>query len=214
MATLVLSLTSLRSEINRLCPDRSKTSDGWIGDEAHQQEPSDHNPDSRGLVHAIDVDKDLNLYGLTMAMLVAFIVGRCRANKERRLRYVIHNRMIWSASNGWRGRPYTGKNPHTEHAHFSASYDPTLEASPVSWHLEEIPVSLTPADRALLIEVRDLIKALPVAVWNHTEPDPDTSVAKPLPPRRVGGDMRWLDKRARAYRDQIMTAIHTRFTDQ
>ena len=42
---LVPCLVSLRSEFNKLAPGRDKASDGSIGDTAHQQESSDHNPD-------------------------------------------------------------------------------------------------------------------------------------------------------------------------
>lgn len=216
MATLVPSLVSLRAEIDRLCPDRLTDSDGWIGDPAHQAKQSDHNPDSRGLVHALDVDKDLRLSDLTMATVVAFIVARCRANTERRLKYVIYQRQIWSATFGWRVRPYTGSNAHTEHAHFSASADHTLEQSRVSWHLEEIPVSLTPADRALLIEVRDLIKALPKQVWNHTEPNPediDPKTGKERP-GRMGGWARMELLRAKQRHAEVLAAIAAHHPDE
>ncbi len=57
MAYLVPSLARLRTEFNQLNPGRDKASDGWIGDAEHQANPtSDHNPDERGAVHAIDVD--------------------------------------------------------------------------------------------------------------------------------------------------------------
>ena len=58
MAYLAPSLVQLRNEINRRWPNRDKTSDGWIGDPAHQATKSDHNPDSKGCVHALDIDKD------------------------------------------------------------------------------------------------------------------------------------------------------------
>jgi len=160
MATLVPCGVRLRSDFNQLAPGRDKASDGWIGDTAHQQEKSDHNPAPDGQVHAIDVDDDLRTPGLTMEAVVQFLVARARAGLERRLRYVIYNRRIWEASNGWRQRAYTGPSPHTEHAHFSFSYDPTLEASTVSWHLEEIPVALTDADKAWFREeIADRIAA-------------------------------------------------------
>jgi hypothetical protein len=79
---------------------------------------------------------------------VQFLLGRCRSGAERRLRYIIYNRRIWSASSGWVQKRYTGASAHTEHAHFSASYTSSLEASTASWHLEDIPVALTAADKA------------------------------------------------------------------
>lgn len=59
MARLVAAGVTLRAQINKRWPTREKTSDGWIGDRAHAARKSDHNPDSRGWVHALDVDADL-----------------------------------------------------------------------------------------------------------------------------------------------------------
>jgi hypothetical protein len=190
MATVILvpSLVQLRTEFNRIAPVRYTNSDGWIGDTAHQQETSDHNNDETGKVpirdadktpevHAIDVTKDLNESDLTMEKVVQFLLGRCRSGAENRLRYIIFNRRIWEASNGWRQRAYTGASPHTEHAHFSASYETAKEASTVSWHLEDIPVALTPADKTWLsTEINKAVTAAnaakaaataaPEAVWD------------------------------------------------
>jgi hypothetical protein len=163
MATwlLVPSLGQLRTELNRIAPNRDRSSDGTIGDSAHQSRVSDHNDDEVGRVpirdadskhevHAIDLDTDLREPNLTMEMVVQHVLARCRSGAEKRLRYVIYNRRIWEASNGWKQRSYTGDSPHTEHAHFSASYETKLEASTASWHLEDIPVALTDADKKWL----------------------------------------------------------------
>ena len=163
MATWVLvpCLVQLRAELNEIAPTRDRTSDGTIGDRAHQASVSDHNDDevgrvpirdadSRHEVHAYDADDDLRTPGLTMERVVQHLLRRCRSGAEKRLRYIIYNRRIWEASNGWRQRSYTGPSPHTEHAHFSASYNTKLEASKASWHLEDIPVALTDADKKWL----------------------------------------------------------------
>jgi type VI protein secretion system component Hcp len=166
-AILIPCLVRLRTEFNLVAPSRDKASDGWIGDTAHQHEVSDHNPDEAGSVpihdadkvnevHAIDVDNNLNESDLTMEKVVQFLLGRCRSGAEKRLRYIIYNRRIWEASNGWKQRTYTGASPHTEHAHFSASYTSKLEASTASWHLEDIPVALTAADKTW---IQNTIKA-------------------------------------------------------
>lgn len=144
---LVPCLGQLRTELNRIAPNRDKTSDGTIGDAAHQQTVSDHNDDEVGRVpirdadskhevHAIDFDADLRTPGLTMEMVVQHVLARCRAGTENRLRYIIYNRRIWEASNGWKERAYTGASPHTEHAHFSASYVTALEEDIRLWELE------------------------------------------------------------------------------
>jgi hypothetical protein len=155
---LVPAGKSLFAAFDAVAAGRDTASDGSIGNTAHQQEVSDHNPDETGSVpihdadhvnevHAIDVDDDLREPGLTMEAVVQFLLGRCRSGAEKRLRYIIYNRRIWEASNGWKQRTYTGSSPHTEHAHFSLSYETPLEASTVSWHLEDIPMALTEADK-------------------------------------------------------------------
>jgi hypothetical protein len=147
---LIACLKTLFAEFDRIAPSRDHASDGSIGDTAHQQEVSDHNPDEVGRVpihdadhinevHAIDVDNTLRESDLTMEKVVQFLLKRCRSGAEKRLRYIIYNRRIWSASSGWVQKTYTGASPHTEHAHFSASYETALEASTASWHLEDIP---------------------------------------------------------------------------
>jgi hypothetical protein len=155
---LIAAGKSLMAEFDAIAPERDHASDGSIGNLAHAAEVSDHNPDETGSVpihdadhinevHAIDVDSDLRTPGLTMEYVVQFILLRCRSGAEKRLRYIIYNRRIWEADNGWKQRAYTGASAHTEHAHFSFSYTTSLEASTVSWHLEDIPVALTAADK-------------------------------------------------------------------
>jgi hypothetical protein len=156
---LIPCLTALFAEFDRIAPSRDHTSDGSVGDKIHQNEVSDHNPDETGAVpihdadhinevHAIDVDNNLNESDLSMEKVVQFLLARCRSGAEKRLRYIIYNRRIWSASSGWVQRTYTGASPHTDHAHFSGSYETKFEASTASWHLEDIPVALTAADKA------------------------------------------------------------------
>jgi hypothetical protein len=128
MAMLIDGLAVLRREFDMVNPRRDRSSDGWIGDAAHLARISDHNPDARGIVHAIDVDVD----GVPMPRIVAFIVARCRTGVEQRLQYVIFRRVIWSRSWGWTARRYTGPDPHTGHAHFSSRYD-GLAASGKQW---------------------------------------------------------------------------------
>lgn len=147
---LVPCLVQLRQEFSELGPNRSKESDGSIGDAAHADSISDHNDDEIGNVpirdadklhevHAIDVTKSGPwLNGLTMERIVQFILARCRSGAENRLRYIIYNRRMWSASWGWSEHEYFGTNPHDKHAHFSSSYETAREASTASWHLDEL----------------------------------------------------------------------------
>lgn len=171
MATLVPCLDALRSEFNRNFPRRDKGSDGWIGDPAHQNTRSDHNPDSRGIVHAIDVDADLNAPGATMLDCVLEVVGRHRRGEDNRLTYVIYrppggNPTIWSEADDWVGRRYYGSNPHDKHAHFSASYVRARETDRRPFGVEDI---VTQADRDDIVNrvVARLKAELPASVWAH-----------------------------------------------
>jgi hypothetical protein len=154
---LVPCLVQLRTELNKIAPTRDKTTDGTIGNAAHQERVSDHNDDEVGKVpirdadgkhevHALDLDADLRTPGLTMEMVVQHILRRCRSGQERRLRYIIYNYRIFEASNGWRERRRTS-DPHPTWVHFSSSYDTDLEASKASWRLEDIEVALTEGDK-------------------------------------------------------------------
>lgn len=172
---LIPCLVRLRTEFNLIAPARDRASDGSIGDTAHAGGgTSDHLPDEdfpalrgkdsdgRNEVHALDVDADLRTPGLTMEQVVQFLLGRCRSGAETRLRYIIFNRRIWEAANGWRQRAYSGKNLHTEHAHFSASYDSAREASTASWHLEDL-VALTEE------QTRDVVRE-ELKAWAKIDP--------------------------------------------
>ncbi len=166
---LVPCLVQLRDEFNEIAPGRDRASDGSIGDPAHADRSSDHNPDETGNVpirdadkvnevHAIDVDADLRTPGLSMETVVQLLLYRCRLKLERRLRYIIYRRRIWSAGNDWREQAYDGANPHNEHAHFSASYESAHEASTASWHLQEVvPVTAPSASQnAEAVATRDV----------------------------------------------------------
>jgi hypothetical protein len=149
MAVITRSLAALRADFNLAFPHREKKSDGWIGDLAHQQSTSGHNPDETGggeyedsdtkdEVRALDVDKDLNGPNTPMAVMQG-VINRLLVNPKmlRRLRYIIFNRQIWSRSNNWRRAVYAGRNPHTEHAHFSG--DPADDENDSDW---AIPIIL------------------------------------------------------------------------
>lgn len=126
MARLAPCLRNLFDEIDIVWPFRSHGLDGWIGDAAHQLTQSDHNPDSRGIVHAVDVDRrgiDPNE-----------VVNAC-IDDNRPTSYVVWNRQIWSRDRQWRPRPYTGSNPHTDHIHVSVRYGDYWESSEWHWGL-------------------------------------------------------------------------------
>jgi hypothetical protein len=152
--TLVPCLVSLRTEFDRLAPQRDKASDGTVGDQSHAAGRSDHNPDESGNtansdsdrkneVHAIDVDHNLRKPGWDMQRCVNIIVTRHRTGADDRLQYVIYNRRIWSRSWGWTARAYSGASAHTEHAHFSARYTTAQENDTGPWGLLEEDMTKT-----------------------------------------------------------------------
>jgi len=93
MARLARSLDTLRSQINAKYKDRSKLSDGWIGDTAHAARASDHNPNAEGVVTALDITHD-PAHGLDTWKLAEVL----RNNKDPRIKYVISNGRIFSSA--------------------------------------------------------------------------------------------------------------------
>ena len=126
-------LVVLRDEFDRSGPNRDKTTDGWIGDPAHAARTSKHNPHpTTKIVHAIDVDKSGPWITGTMEDRIQHLVGQCCMSGESgldhgRLTNIIFNKRIWSASSNWAQKPYSGENPHTEHAHINYEKSPEYE---------------------------------------------------------------------------------------
>ncbi|MBD3782440.1 MAG: hypothetical protein IE926_05700 [Micrococcales bacterium] len=110
-------LVKLRDQVNRYAPDRSKRSDGMIGDAAHAATVSDHNPDAAGIVRAFDVTHD-PAHGLDCGALAAAIV----ASRDPRVKYLIWNGRV-IGSKHWTWTPYDGADPHTSHLHVSVVPD-------------------------------------------------------------------------------------------
>jgi hypothetical protein len=120
---LAPSLVRLRSAINAAWPNRSKAVDGWIGDAAHQATQSDHNPDDRGMVHAIDV----TAAGIHVPTVLAWVMGHPYPS------YTIHNERIWDRDDKFWPHRYNGTNPHTDHIHISIAYTNLAETGPSPW---------------------------------------------------------------------------------
>lgn len=136
MPTLVKSLQAFRAEANERYPDRDKTSDGWIGDEAHSSRVSDHNPDERGLVHAYDLDEDLDGNPTDSGAELGFLAEWIRTRRDYRVKYVIYEGRIFAGRMGpkpWNWRPYDGTNEHRHHLHLSVLSDPVSEGDTSPW---------------------------------------------------------------------------------
>lgn len=159
---LVPCLVQLRAEFDEIEPERDTASDGWIGNEAHQHEVSDHNPDALGRVLALDLDSTGPWSDAQFVDYVNLIVARQRAGWDGRLEYVIWDRHIASRSTGWRWVSYTATaDPHTGHAHFSARHDHTGEGSTAPFYLEE--AMLTDATIAKIADAAGAVAA--AKVW-------------------------------------------------
>jgi len=108
----------LREQIDDCFPHRERKSDGWIGDAAHSNRKSDHNPDpSNGIVRAIDVDKDFDSRPSTGAYL-ADQIRQC-AKKDKRISYIIYAGKIASRRSLFRWKKYKGISSHHAHIHIS-----------------------------------------------------------------------------------------------
>ncbi len=129
---LAPSLETLRAQIDAAWPKRNKASDGTIGDAAHakRKDKSDHNPNARGVVCALDITHD-PASGCDAGKIAAAL----RASRDPRIKYVIWNRKIFNSQLWpWEWRDYHGENPHTKHVHISVRDD---VADDVQWNINK-----------------------------------------------------------------------------
>ena len=122
---LAKSLDQLRRQVNAAYPNRSKYADGTIGDAAHARTDSEHNPNSAGVVRAIDITHDPT-NGVQGQRLANDVIAELDRRGVRG--YVIHAGRIRSTyvqRGVW--RRYGGSNPHNTHVHVSVlnGYDNT-----------------------------------------------------------------------------------------
>lgn len=169
---LAKSLENLRAQINAAYPNRSKTSDGTVGDSAHRARPSDHNPNFAGVVCALDITHD-PANGVDAGTLAE----KLRASGDPRIKYIISNHRIANSGQPW--RRYTGSNPHTMHVHISVAGSANLYDDTSDWPISSYitrpipavePVTPAPVSRPLLQKgskgaaVRELQKLLLITV--------------------------------------------------
>lgn len=158
--TIAPAVKAALAEANRLWPDRSRASDGTIGDPAHSARLSDHNPDERGIVHAFDLTHDPS-HGVDCHRLAEQLRDRVLDGVERRVKYVIWNTRIFNPSVSGHWRTYGGTNPHTKHMHVSIRSGGAVEndVTPWWWQTEEGD-DMTPEQAKLLAEIATEVKAI------------------------------------------------------
>lgn len=126
---LARSLETLRRQVNAMAPNRGKGSDGTIGDAAHRATKSEHNPNSAGVVCAIDITHD-PAHGFDSWKFAEML----RTRADPRIYYIISNYRIANPGKPW--RKYTGKNPHDHHVHISvAPNSPGLYDDAKEWNI-------------------------------------------------------------------------------
>lgn len=170
---VVPCLDELRDQLNRVAPNRDKTSDGGIGDTAHKKRRSSHNedesgtpewqdPDSKDEVRARDFDRDLREPGLTMEMVVAWLVAGAKRGEFWWLRYIIFDGYIWHVNNGWNRSKYNGENQHEHHAHVNSEFSQSADnKTGCNYRLGDIPVALTDNDKKWLSdEIRSTVREM------------------------------------------------------
>jgi Putative peptidoglycan binding domain len=120
---LAHSLAQLRREIDALAPNRSKKSDGWIGDADHRARPSRHNPNREGVVCALDITDDPR-----GGCPIHVIAEQIRSRPHPNLAYIISNGRVARRTSGFSWEPYTGSNKHNLHVHFAVGVGPDGDA--------------------------------------------------------------------------------------
>ncbi|WP_210206849.1 hypothetical protein [Rhodoplanes serenus] len=128
---LAASLDTLRRQIDAARPARRRDWDGTIGDAAHAARTSDHNPNSAGVVTAIDITHD-PAGGVDTAALAEHL----RGSRDPRIKYVISaGRIVSSTISPWTWRPYTGAGRHDKHVHISVMPDASAYDDARPWDL-------------------------------------------------------------------------------
>ena len=160
----------LLGEVNASAPQRSKASDGGIGDAAHSSRTSDHNPcDCHAVVCARDFTHD-PAGGFDSYAFADWLAARV-VRLEPRVKYIISNRRICSGQGQsypagvW--RPYAGSNPHTKHCHVSVRHGPEQFDATTAWGWSSAVVPGPPPPAPALAE-----PAVPVPTSFPAPPPP------------------------------------------
>jgi hypothetical protein len=126
------SIIAALREFDRTWPNRryARTYWGTIGDAAHSKRKSDHNPDSRGIVHAFDLMHEPEK-GIDCNVLAELW------KDDPRVKYVIWKARIW---NRLIARIWRKSSGHMSHIHVSIYSTPEAENDIYPW----LPQNQTP----------------------------------------------------------------------
>lgn len=141
MRTVVApSCRAVLDQANALWPNRSRASDGLVGNPRHRKRKSDHNPDRHGHVHAVDLTHD-PAHGCDAHKLAKEIAAR----RDPRVAYIISFGKIFSRRFGvWGWRLYSGPNPHTKHIHISIHHNDLARRDTSPWFREVVEPMFSP----------------------------------------------------------------------
>jgi hypothetical protein len=125
MAYLVRSLVDLRNEIDARWPGRSRNIDGWYRAVGVGMK-SEHWPDAKGAVHAIDV---------TVAGIDPWVLIEAGRVTPQACWYMIYSRHLYSHNHGWIATPIVSDGPHLDHVHVSGWLTAAAENYHLGWGL-------------------------------------------------------------------------------
>ncbi len=139
------------AEATRISPHRRTSSDGICGDAAHQATHSDHNPDARGIPHAVDISQStpgapfwLPSYGLFDAHAYGWVIAeRMKAGTETRVKYLVSflngHDVIFDPAVSMTWRLNATGTEHASHLHVSFDYTLAAENSTAPFFLPATP---------------------------------------------------------------------------
>lgn len=166
--------TKLVSQIDILAPNRSKASDGTIGDADHAARTSAHNPeDSADATAPGNPDNQVDAFDVTHDPADGCDIGvfweQIRASRDMRAKFAVFNRRCFSnyPHNGipaFTWRPYSGINPHDKHGHIEI--DDRYHDQTQDW---KISMALSDADKQWILTT--VVQAVRNSIMNGDADD-------------------------------------------
>lgn len=156
---LASSLETLRAQVNEFAPQRSKASDGTIGNPEHASRPSRHNPNKFSVVTALDLTHD------PVGGFDAHAWARRHVlDPHPELAYIISRGEVARRVDGFVWRKYLGANPHDKHIHNGVGIGPDGNPLPpydslVLWSGFNLEDDMTPEEHDLLVQTHLLATA-------------------------------------------------------